>query len=110
MKAYERQYPQTDIVLFEPDHRDPEMYLANTFSYSQRASLAEHAYQQTRHLLRARRSSLTEKFERHGIVINDAVLNDPKRQLVMPAPKATAVGKAVGRLEETLEDLERRYA
>ena len=110
MKAYERQYPQTDIVLFEPDHRDPEMYLANTFSYSQRASLAEHAYQQTRHLLRARRTSLSEKFERHGIVINDAVLNDPKRQLVMPAPKATAVGKAVGRLEETLEDLERRYA
>ncbi len=110
MKAYERQYPQTDIVLIEPDQRDPEMYLANTFSYSQRASLAEHAYQQTRHLLRARRSSLTAKFEKHGIVVNDAVLNDPKRQLVMPAPKATAVGKAVQRLEETLEDLELRYA
>lgn len=110
MKAYERQYPQTDIVLIEPDQRDPEMYLANTFSYSQRASLAEHAYQQTRHLLRARRSSLTAKFEKHGIVVNDAVLNDPKRQLVMPAAKATAVGKAVRRLEETLEDLERRYA
>jgi NTE family protein len=110
MKAYERQYPQTDIVLIEPDQRDPEMYLANTFNYSQRASLAEHAYQQTRHLLRARRSSLTAKFEKHGIVVNDAVLNDPKRQLVMPAPKATAVGKAVQRLEETLEDLELRYA
>jgi NTE family protein len=110
MKAYERQYPQTDIVLIEPDQRDPEMYLANTFSYSQRASLAEHAYQQTRSLLRARRSSLTAKFEKHGIVVNDAVLNDPKRQLVMPAPKATAVGKAVQRLEETLEDLELRYA
>jgi NTE family protein len=110
MKAYERQYPQTDIVLIEPDQRDPEFYLANTFSYSQRASLAEHAYQQTRHLLRARRSSLTAKFEKHGIAVNDAVLNDPKRQLVMPAPKATEVGKAVQRLEETLEDLERRYA
>jgi predicted acylesterase/phospholipase RssA len=110
MKAYERQYPQTDIVLIEPDQRDPEMYLANTFSYSQRASLAEHAYQQTRHLLRARRSSLTAKFEKHGIVVNDAVLNDTKRHLVMPMPKATAVGKAVQRLEETLEDLERQYA
>jgi NTE family protein len=110
MKAYERQYPQTDIVLIEPDQRDPEMYLANTFSYSQRASLAEHAYQQTRHLLRARRSSLAAKFEKHGIVINDLALNDPKRQLVMPAPKTTSVGKAVKRLEETLEDLERRYA
>jgi NTE family protein len=110
MKAYERDFPQTDIVLIEPDQRDPEMYLANTFSYSQRRSLAEHAYQQTRHLLRARRSSLTVKFEKHGITVNEEVLADPKRQLVMPAPKASNLGKAVKRLEETLEDLERRFA
>jgi NTE family protein len=110
MKAYERDYPDTDIVLIEPDQRDPEMYLANTFSYSQRRSLAEHAYQQTRHLLRARRSSLTAKFEKHGIVINEEVLADPKRQLVMPATQNSEVGKAVQRLEETLEDLERRFA
>jgi NTE family protein len=110
MKAYERDFPQTDIVLIEPDQRDPEMYLANTFSYSQRRSLAEHAYQQTRHLLRARRSSLTAKFEKHGITVNEEVLADPKRQLVMPAPKASHLGKAVQRLEETLEDLERRFA
>jgi NTE family protein len=110
MKAYERDYPNTDIVLIEPDQRDPEMYLANTFSYSQRRSLAEHAYQQTRHLLRARRSSLTAKFEKHGISVNEDVLADPKRQLVMPAPKASDLGKAVQRLEETLEDLERRFA
>jgi NTE family protein len=110
MKAYERDFPQTDIVLIEPDQRDPEMYLANTFSYSQRRSLAEHAYQQTRSLLRARRSSLTAKFEKHGITVNEEVLADPKRQLVMPAPKASDLGKAVQRLEETLEDLERRFA
>jgi NTE family protein len=110
MKAYERDYPETDIVLIEPDQRDPEMYLANTFSYSQRRSLAEHAYQQTRHLLRARRSSLTAKFEKHGITVDEEVLADPKRQLVMPAPKASDLGKAVQRLEETLEDLERRFA
>jgi NTE family protein len=110
MKAYERQYPQTDIVLIEPDQRDPEYYLANTFSYSQRRTIAEHAYQQTRHLLRARRSSLTAKFEKHGIRINEEALADPKRQLVMPAPKASRMGQAVVRLEETLEDLERRYA
>lgn len=110
MKGYERQYPNTDIVLIEPDQRDPEYYLANTFSYSERRSIAEHAYQQTRHLLRARRSSLTAKFEKHGIRINELALADPKRQLVMPAPKASKIGRAVVKLEETLEDLERRYA
>ncbi len=110
MKAYAVQYPQTDIVLIEPDQRDPEMYLANTFSYSQRARLAEHAYQQTRHLLRARRSSFAAQFEKHGIRINDEVLADTKRQLAVPAAKTAAVGLAVQRLEETLEDLELRYA
>jgi NTE family protein len=61
-------------------------------------------------LLRARRSSLTAKFEKHGIVINEEVLADPKRQLVLPLPKASKVGKAVQRLEATLEDLERQFA
>jgi hypothetical protein len=110
MKGYERQFPNTDIVLIEPDQRDPEMYLANTFSYRQRASLAEHAYQQTRHLLRARRSELQTKLERHGIQLNEAVLNDPKRHLVMNNRHASAMGQAVQKLEETLEDLERRFA
>ncbi len=32
MKQYERSYPQTAIVLIEPDHRDAELFLANTFS------------------------------------------------------------------------------
>jgi NTE family protein len=110
MKAYERQYPDTDIVLIEPDQRDPEMYLANTFSYSQRAQLAEHAYQQTRHMLRSRRSALREKLEKHGISLNDAVLNDSSRHLVMKFRAAGRVGQAVQKLEETLEDLERHYA
>ncbi len=110
MKAYEKQYPRTDILLFEPDQRDPDMYLANTFSYGQRRTIAEHAYQQTRHLLRVRRGSLTEKLAKHGITFNDAALDDPKRQLVLPSPEATQVGRAVARLQETLEDLERRYA
>jgi len=47
MKHYAHAYPDTDIVLIEPDHRDPELYLANTFSYAAtQANLAEHAYQQ----------------------------------------------------------------
>ena len=58
MKGYEGSHPRTDIELFEPDHRDPEMFLANTFGYAQRRALAEHAYQRTRADLRSRRSTL----------------------------------------------------
>src|SRR5512145_2302285 len=61
MKGYERSHPETDILLFEPDQRDPEMFLANTFGYSQRRWLAEHAYQRTREQLRSQRGALSAK-------------------------------------------------
>ena len=34
MKGYDASRPCTDMLLFEPDHRDPEMFLVNTFGYS----------------------------------------------------------------------------
>lgn len=110
MKHYEQIYPATDIVLLEPDQRDPEMYLANTFSYSERRHLAEHAYQQTRHYLRTRRSILSEIFARHAIALRADVLDDPHRHLVAPARAKTRIGQAVGTLQESLEDLRRFVA
>ena len=107
MKHYERAYPDTDIVLLEPDHRDTDMFLANTFSYGQRRQMAEHAYQKTRQMLRSRKTTLTAKLARHGISLNMEVLNDPKRQLVAPRPAATRVGRAITSLEEIMEDLSR---
>ena len=107
MKHYERAYPHTDIILFEPDHRDAEMFLANTFSYRQRHQMAEHAYQTTRQMLRSRRTSLSAKLARHGIALNVCALDDPKRRLVEPQPPATQVGRAIASLEESMEDLSR---
>jgi NTE family protein len=106
MKGYKHQFPHTDILLIEPDQRDPELYLANTFSYSQRRALAEHAYQQTRHLLRTRKSTLSAKFSKHGIYINTQVLDDPKRHLVLPPKPASRLGAAVMQLQEVMDDLE----
>jgi NTE family protein len=106
MKGYKHQFPHTDILLIEPDQRDPELYLANTFSYSQRRALAEHAYQQTRHLLRSRKSTLAAKFAKHGIYINAQVLDDPKRHLVLPPKPASRLGAAVQQLQEVMDDLE----
>jgi NTE family protein len=105
MKHYERAYPKTDIVLVEADHRDPELYLANTFSYSQRRQLAEHAYQQTRAMLRSRRTSMGAKLARHGIELDNEVLEDPRRHLVAQRPAATRIGRAISSLQEVIEDL-----
>ena len=105
MKHYEHVYPQTDILLIEPDHRDPELYLANTFSYAQRRHLAEHAYQQTRRLLRSRKTSLSLKLGRHGITLNHEALDNPRAHLCAPAKPPTRLGQAIATLQELMEDV-----
>ncbi len=105
LKHYEHTYPDTDIVLFEPDHRDPELYLANTFSYSQRRMLAEHAYQQTRASLRARKTHLGTQLARHGISLNREHLADERVFLTTAHKAPTQIGRAVQQLKDVLDDL-----
>lgn len=105
MKHYEHAYPNTDLILIEPDHRDPELYLANTFSYAQRRQLAEHAYQQTRQMLRSRKTGMSAKLARHGIRLDHAALNDSRRHLTALAPPPTRVGQAIATLQEIMDDL-----
>ncbi len=105
MKHYAHAYPHTDIVLIEPDHRDPELYLANTFSYAQRRDLAEHAYQQTRHMLRSRKTGLGAKLNKHGISLNHEALDDHKRHLSAPRKALTRIGRAIATLQEVMDDL-----
>lgn len=107
MKQYARGYPGTDILLIEPDKRDPQLYLANTFSYRQRHEMVEHAYGQTRALLRSRRSQFAQKLARHGIALRDDVLDDPKRRLLAPPCAPTRIGRALASLDQALADLGR---
>ena len=115
LKGYESSHPDTDIVLLEPDHRDPEMYLANTFGYSQRHAMAEHAYQHTRAHLRSRRSLLGTTLARHGLALDDAVLDDTRRHLVKrrglgQQTDGSRASRALRRLDEVLDDLDRALA
>jgi NTE family protein len=108
MKSYEASHPGIDILLFEADQRDPEMFLANTFSLSQRRVLAEHAYQRMRADLRSRRTRLKATLARHGLALDVAVLDDPQRRLVRrrPANAGSHAAQALRRLQEVLDDLE----
>ncbi len=106
-KHYERAYPDSDIVLLEPDPRDATLFFANTFSYRQRREIAEHAYQETRRMLLDRRASLAPRLARHGIGLDLAALQDPDRRL-LPAAPAPARGEAIAsRLHATLDELQR---
>jgi NTE family protein len=105
MKQYEYTFPNTDIILIEPDHRDPELYLANTFSYAQRHFLAEHAYQQTRQMLRSRKTGLSAILWRHGITLHHEALDDTKRHLTQQTAPPTRLGQGIAKLQEIMDDL-----
>ena len=112
MKGYDSSHPGTDMLLFEPDHRDPAMFLANTFGYGQRRRLAEHAYQRTRADLRSRRGALSATLARHGLELDDAALDDSRRTLIKQRRplSGTRAARALRRLDEVLDDLQRRLA
>ncbi|MDP2263013.1 MAG: patatin-like phospholipase family protein [Hydrogenophaga sp.] len=106
LKHYERAYPDTDIVLIEPDQRDATLFFANTFSYRQRRRMAEHAYQQTRRMLRERAPILAAQLARHGIGLDLTAASDERQLLGASRPATTA--RPVARLHATLDRLERQ--
>ncbi len=106
-KHYERAYPDTDILLIEPDQRDAELFFANTFSYSQRRELAEHAFQQTRRLLLTRADELAPRLARHGVALDRAALSDPDMRLLPPLlPRRAVASDPASRLHRALDRLQ----
>ncbi len=119
MEKYDRQYPGADVVLFEPDREDADMFFANIFSYSQRKRLCAAAYRKTRHNLIARARVLAPQLARHGIRLRLDRLDDPGRNILDavcdPRPLRTSPGNADVRqttrdLAHALDQLERWLA
>lgn len=111
MARYEKEFPQADIVLFEPDHGDSDIFFTNLFSYATRQRLCEHAYQQTRAALRARQSELAPILARHGMRLRPSVLQDARRHLLPPMAtlhrrRGGELGRAALDLQDTLDRLQ----
>ena len=81
MEKYRRQFPQADILLFEPEREDADMFFANIFSYSQRKRLCELAFVTTRQSLLARAQSMAPAWKRHGLTLNRERLADQTRRV-----------------------------
>ena len=79
MRTYKRSYPNTDVLLFEPDRSDDELFFKNVFRYADRKRLAEHAYQRTRRDLLANADGLRHILDRHGLRLRVDVLEDRGR-------------------------------
>src|SRR5271165_5207981 len=74
MERYAREFPDADVVLFEPAEDDAVMFFANMFSYADRRRLAQHAYRHTLAELRRRAGELAPIFRRHGVELNASAL------------------------------------
>jgi hypothetical protein len=81
LSKYKTDYKSADVVLFEPNSDDAEMFFTNMFSYSSRRHLCEHAYQKTRTELYRRRHELGPILAKHGIRIRLDLLKE-KRSLI----------------------------
>ena len=81
MEKYRQQYPNADVVLFEPDREDADMFFASIFSYAQRKRLCTVAYQKTRQKLAARADTLAPQLARHGVTLRLDRIGDASRTL-----------------------------
>jgi len=111
---YQTQYPRSDVVLFQPESDDGEIFFTNIFSYASRQRVCEHAYERTRRDLLKRERELAPVLARHGIRYRHAVLEDSHRKLAVDLRRGRfgrgELGTAASDLHGTLQDLRRWLA
>ena len=104
MERYAREFPDADVLLFEPARDDEVIFFANIFSYSDRKRLAEHAYRHTLSQLKRRAAELEPILARHGVTIDREALERKS-----PSPEARQSSRfwdSVQPLESTFGALE----
>ncbi len=113
LEKYRINYPNADVLLFEPRADDMQMFQTSLFNIRRRRQLCEHAYQQTRQDLRTRAPSLEKVLSVHGLGLNLRVLQESSLTLLRsnppPSPNArpSAIESTLTRLRHTLDDLDR---
>ncbi len=106
MERYKTEFPDADVVLFEPARDDEVIFFANVFSYADRKRLAEHAFRHTLNELARRADELAPILARHGITLDREALD--ARLTTKPASgKGRRLWDSVGPLDKTLGVLEK---
>ena len=107
MRTYKDSYPTTDVLLFEPDRGDDELFFKNVFRYADRKRLAEHAYQRTRRDLYAHADALEPLLARHGVRLRRELLSDRTRTFTQAVlERGRRMQPVTGSLHRTLDRLE----
>jgi NTE family protein len=117
LEKYKTQYPDADVIIFEPRSDDAEVFYTNVFSYADRNRVCEYAYQRTRKDLWRRREELAPILAKHGVKLNLEVLADENRRLDVSlrpkgvlAQRQTKLREAAAELKDSVLELERWLA
>ena len=109
MRTYKDSYPTTDVMLFEPDRGDDELFFKNVFRYADRKRLAEHAYQRTRRDLYRQADAIEPLIARHGMRLRRDLLADRSRTFSAAVrERARRMRPVTGPLHLALDRLESR--
>jgi predicted acylesterase/phospholipase RssA len=111
MAGYGSRFPESDILLLEPDRDDAEMFFANVFRYADRRRLVDHAYQRVRRDLKRHMSTLEPMLKRHGLTLRRSVLMDERRSFHASLElQRDANARVLQDLDRTLKRLQRLVA
>jgi NTE family protein len=78
MASYEQKFKGSDVVLIQPERDDYLMFFTNIFSFADRRTVCEHAYDSTRRYLLANYDQLAAVFSRHGLTLRRDVLEQER--------------------------------
>ena len=111
MRKYETAYPESALMLVEPNRNDEKMFYTNIFSYSSRSELAEHAYRTTRRELLANADDLEAFLEPFNLGLNRKLLESTQtlsdslqREPVHFAPVGNSLDRTLDSLERLLQE------
>jgi predicted acylesterase/phospholipase RssA len=106
LAKYAEKYPEVDQLVLEPNADDSEMFFTNIFSYASRRRVCEHAFRATLADLRARREQLAPVLARHGLRLNDQVLDAHSPSLLAGLPPVVARTETSALLHRALDDVQ----
>ena len=106
MAKYDTAYSEADVLLFEPNPDDAEMFFANVFSHRNRERVCDHAYRHTIHELARRESELAPILKRHGISLRQEVVHQDRPHVKTSPSLRLASGEGLThRLDSSLNQL-----
>ena len=69
MREYQTRFPNSEVLLFQPERNEFDLFFSNIFSFRSRRRVVELAYDATRRNLRARRKTIGPMLAPYGITL-----------------------------------------